>query len=296
MTDTLPVTVVVPTIGRAELIGQCLESLSMCEPRAMEVLVVDQSGDGRVAATVAAHAGSGARIVPCEGRGTARGRNLGLREARNDLVLFTDDDCTVATPWVGAAWAAATEADGGVGGMVTGQVLPYGDPARVPSTKDKPEPHDYTGGTEVGALFSGNMAVSRTELLALGGFDERFGSVAEDVDLCYRWLRAGCRLRYEPSLVVWHHDWRTDEQLLKLYRGYWRGMGVFLAKHLHHPDRVVLRLLGRNLFQVVRGTVRRLVKGRARARSTPPGLAREFAAGLFGSWTVFGRDGAAPPA
>ena len=252
--------------------------------------MVDQSGDAQTAETVVAYAAVGARVVPCEGRGAGRGRNMGLREARNDLVLFTDDDCTVATSWVGTARALMA----GSHGIVSGAVLPSGDAARVPSTKTDAQPHDFTGGMDIGALFSGNMAVSRPEVLALGGFDERFGSVAEDVDLCYRWLRAGGRLRYDPNLVVWHHDWRTDAQLEKLYRGYWRGMGVFYAKHLHHPDRIVMQLLALSLFRVLRGTVRRLVRGRSEARSTPPGLAREFAAGLLGSWRLFGRDGEAP--
>jgi O-antigen biosynthesis protein len=288
MSEPAPVTVVVPTIGRSELLGRCLGSLSECRPPAAEILVVDQSGDPAVVEGVGRFAAIGARIVSCEGLGTARARNLGLREASSTIVLFTDDDCTVDTGWVGAAAELVAAARDQAPAMITGRVLPRGDPERVPSTKEDTEPQDHTGGIDIGALYSNNMAVERSALLDFGGFDERFGAVAEDVDLCYRWLRAGGTLRYEPGIVVWHHDWRTDAQLDTLYRGYWRGMGVFYAKHLHHPDPVVLRLLGRSLFHIVRATVRRTIKGRERARSGPPGLARAFLAGLAGRWRSFG--------
>jgi GT2 family glycosyltransferase len=240
-----------------------------------------------VSQAVANFAGAGARTVPCDGRGTSRARNLGLQEASSDVVLFTDDDCTVAKSWVGAAFALMSDAAGRAPAMLTGRVLPFGDPERIPSVKEDVRPHDYTGGTDIGALYSNNMAVERAALLAAGGFDERFGAVAEDVDLCYRWLRAGQRLRYEPSVVVWHHDWRTHAELEKLYRGYWRGTGVFFAKHLHRPDRVVLRLFALSLFRILRGTVRRIVKGRGQTPSSPRGLGREFAGGLVRSWHVF---------
>ena len=285
--ERVPVSVVVPTIGRVELVERCLGSLSECRPRPAEILVIDQSGDGMVSEVAAKFAAAGARTILCDGQGTSRARNLGLREASSDIVLFIDDDCTAATSWVGAAWALMSDASRPAPGMVTGRVLPFGDPERIPSIKEDLRPRDYTGGTDIGALFSSNMAVERSALLAVGGFDERFGAVAEDVDLCYRWLRAGRSLRYEPSIVVWHHDWRTDAQLEKLYRGYWRGTGVFFAKHLHRPDRVVLRLFALSLFRILRGTVRRVVKGRARARSSPRGLGREFFGGLVGSWHVF---------
>ena len=71
-----------------------------------------------------------------------------------------------------------------------------------------------------------------------GGFDELFGpaEAAEDNEFCYRWLRSGGSLRYEPSLVVWHHDWRSPRELERLYVRYARGQGFFYAKHLRRGD------------------------------------------------------------
>src|SRR5687767_13895344 len=94
----LPIAVVVPTIGRLGPLTRCLASLAACEPRPLEILVVDQSGCPEIAALVAGH--DGARLVPCVGRGVALGRNVGLRATAATHVCITDDDCTVPPDWV----------------------------------------------------------------------------------------------------------------------------------------------------------------------------------------------------
>ncbi len=212
MTDVIPVSVVVPTLGRVAQLRLCLRSLRDCRPAASEVLVVDQSSHPAVRDLVEEFAGTGTRLVPCRGRGVSRGRNLGIQDARNEVVLVTDDDCTVAEDWVWQGWDLVA---GDRNTIVTGRVLPVGDPVAVPSIKDEPMPHDFTGEVHAGALFPNNMALHRSTVLTAGGFDEHFGpeEAAEDNEFCYRWLRSGRTLRYEPSLVVWHHDWRTPDQL-----------------------------------------------------------------------------------
>ena len=79
---------------------------------------------------------------------------------------------------------------------------------------------DYTGSITSGVLFPANMVFSRDALSEFGGFDERAGLMlaAEDNDLCYRWLVDGRSLRYEPELVVWHHDWRSRRRSLQRTR------------------------------------------------------------------------------
>ncbi len=247
--DVLPVSVVIPTIGRPEPLQACLESLAACRPEADEILVVDQSRAPDVGRLVARFASARARVVACERRGIALAMNVGLRAAVHDLVLVTHDDCTVAPSWVGTAWTLMSPDPRRI---VTGRVLPAGDPDAVPSTKTDLVPHDYTGEIQCGVLFPNNMALNRSMVLAVGGFDERFKDAAEDNDLCYRWLRAGNRMRYEPDLVVWHHDWRSREELERLYARYGEGQGRFYAKHLRSGDLTMLRFLADELrFAVI---------------------------------------------
>jgi GT2 family glycosyltransferase len=268
------VSVVIPTVGRVELLDACLASLAACRPRAAEVLVVDQSGGDRVADVVERH---GMRRLGSDGRGISRAMNEGMAAALFDRVLVTHDDCVVAEDWVGVA---ADELADGTDLIVTGRVEPGGgDPRLVPSTKTEPTPHDFTGELVCGALYPNNMALSRGAVLAFGGFDERLW-FAEDNDLSYRWLRAGRRMRYQPEMVVWHRDWREPDELTRVYREYWHAQGVFYAKHLLRRDRAVLGFLATDVHQAARYLVARLL-GRTRSWSDDrSGIWRGLPAGL----------------
>jgi GT2 family glycosyltransferase len=284
-----PVSVVVPTVGRLEPLRSCLESLTACEPRADEILVVDQSGDPAIDQLVGGFAASGARLVPCSGRGVSRGRNVGVTRCRHELVLVTDDDCTVSSDWVATAARLTQDAPNAI---VTGRVVPVGEPLAVPSSKDEDAPHDYTGTVHAGGLFPNNMAFHRSAVLAAGGFDERFGpgEAAEDNEFCYRWLTSGHELRYEPSLVVWHHDWRSPSELERLYVAYARGQGFFYAKYLRQGDPTMLRYLLRDLYWALRGLAASVVKRRPAWTDPRRGIMRGLPGGLLAGWRVYGRE------
>ena len=232
-----PVSVLIPTVGRVELLRACLASVTGGGRQPDEVLVVDQSGGHEVEALARELGDAGVRAVPCEGRGIARAMNLGLGLARHDAVLVTHDDCTVAADWVqaGARLAAAAPEM-----VITGQVRPAGDdPDAVPSCRTDPDPRDFSSPGDYGQLYPASMVLPRRAAQAVG-FDERFITAAEDLDFAYRWLRGGGTIRYAPELVVDHHDWRGPDELDALERRYTRARGAFYAKHLLARDRGVL--------------------------------------------------------
>ena len=102
----------------------------------------------------------------------------------------------------------------------------------------------------------------RSGARALGGFDERFPN-ASDNDFGYRWLVSGRAMRFDPRLVVWHHDWRTPAQVRRLYWKYGRWQGAFYVKHLLQGDRRVLQLLRWDLEFLLRTLWLRIVRRRA---------------------------------
>ena len=283
MSRTVSASVVVPTVGRPQLLRRLLDSLARCDPLPAEILVVDQSGDEQVARAI--H-DAGARLVRSTRTGAASAMNLGLQEARHEIVLFTDDDCTVAPDWISSAYAQMKR-DHTV--IVTGRVLPFGDPLSVPSTKDANAPQDYTGDVTFSALYSGNMALGRSTVLSFGGFDERL-LVAYDNDFCYRWLRAGRSLRYEPAMVVWHNAWRTRPELEALYVAYARGQGAFYAKHLRGGDVTLLPSIAGHLYAGVRSLGAAVIKRRPAWADSRRGILRGLPAGFVEGWRTFGRD------
>jgi GT2 family glycosyltransferase len=280
---TVPVSVVVPTIGRAELLEACLGSVAACRPDAAEIIVVDQSNEAAVRSVVAKFADAGARLVTSPIRDRSLAVNLAMRKARHESVLVTDDDCTVDPRWVGKAWEhLSTDPET----IVTGRVLPVGDAIAVPSLVGSGTPSDYTGSVHFDVLFGCNMACSRTRFLELGGFDERM-KLAEDNDFCYRWLRAGRRLHYDPSLLIWHHAWRTPEELERHFRGYARGQGIFYAKHLRAGDLRVARFVARDIRRATRALAARLVRGRPEWPDARLALPRGLTQGFIDGWRQF---------
>lgn len=231
--------VVIPTVGRRPQLDQTLRAVLACDPPPGEVIVIDQShrpspaSDGALDARV--------RLVADAGRGAGRARNAGARAATNELLLFADDDCVPRRDWIATALELHRLHPSA---LLTGDVLPGEGREGVPSTREGTTPVDHTGSVGWAVLYSGNMVVARKEFLEFGGFDERFpGAGGEDNDLCYRWLRAQRELRYEPTLVVVHLDWRGPDQLREVWAEYGRTQGMFYAKHLRAGDARMLRFL-----------------------------------------------------
>lgn len=239
-------TVIVPTVGRLEMLGQTLATLAEGAVSPREVLIVDQSEAHGVEDLCAKMDSLPLRVLPSKRRGVGHAMNIGLAAASNDCVMVTHDDCRLPPNWVEVG-QALFEAEG-PDAIVTGRVLPPEGAGYVPSTIESATPREYRS-PRFGILYPNNMVVDRDTARTLP-FDERRGLlVAEDNDFCFRWLRAGNRIVYRPDLYVWHHDWRSPEELVRTHKRYAYSQGVLYAKHLSLPGqkRVLLSLLRKDL-------------------------------------------------
>jgi GT2 family glycosyltransferase len=287
--DVADVSVIVRTIGRPVLLKAALESLARCNPAPAEVLVVDQSDELSSRPVIDEVGLSTARTVQLRTRHRGLAMNEGFRQASHQIVLSVDDDCTVRSDWIAVASRAMLERPDGI---ISGRVLPAGDnPEAVPSTIVVKEPRDYTGQRQLGVLYSNNMACPRDAVLALGGFDETFGPYATDVDFCYRWLSSGRPLRHVPDFVVWHHDWRSPEELNELYVGYAHGRGMFFAKHLRAGDPRMLRYLAVDGYRGLRSLYGGLIGGVPRYLDEDRGILIGMPRGVWAGLRKFGRAG-----
>lgn len=71
----------------------------------------------------------------------------------------------------------------------------------------------------------------------IGGFDERFFLYYEDVDICARLWKAGCRVLACPSVRVIHDAQRASRRDLRYMRWHAASMARYLGKHWLRPMR-----------------------------------------------------------
>ena len=100
-------------------------------------------------------------------------------------------------------------------------------------------PHVESG--EVDAVNGAFMLIRRAALDQVGGFDEGFWMYMEDLDLSYRFAKAGWPSWYEPSVTVVHTKAGTTgpDRSPRLDAAFHFGMYRFYRKH-YAPDRGVL--------------------------------------------------------
>lgn len=242
---TADLTVAVATLNRPEGLARCLEALAAGEVLPAEVIVVDQGlGAEEVAERIG---GLRIRVLRQERRGLAASRNLALAEASRPVLAVTDDDCVPDAGWVGAVERCMQGFD-----AVTGRVLPLGPerPGLYPvSSRISDVPAELTGRALPWLVGTGgNFAARRDVLLQAGGFDERLGAgspggAGEDMDLFYRLLRSGARIRYEPEAVVYHERQPRDRRLASR-SSYGRGIGACCGLWLRGRDLHALSVLG----------------------------------------------------
>jgi glycosyltransferase involved in cell wall biosynthesis len=238
-----PISVVIPTRDRPELLARAVASVLAVLGPADELIVVDSASlDPEATARVVAD--PRARVVRVERPGATVARNIGWRLARHDLVGFIDDDVVVEPGWADAfaqCWQTYPDA-----AFITGRVrIPAGQGTLAVAIKDDPTPASF-GRRDAGLLgHSANLAVPRARLNDIGGFDESLGPgsrfrEADDVDLFDRLIATGGRGRYEPTADSAHDQWRRSRQYVALQHDYGFGSGARLSK-LRRADRVRFR-------------------------------------------------------
>ncbi|MGH3676615.1 MAG: mycofactocin biosynthesis glycosyltransferase MftF [Mycobacterium sp.] len=203
------VTVVIPVRDNVSGVRRLLSAL-----RGMRVVVVDDGS--AIAIQEADFSGMHCDVQVLRqprSKGPAAARNKGVAACSTDFVAFLDSDvvprrgwleallghfCDPAVALVAPRIVSMEQSDNLVAryeavrssldlGQREAPVVPYGTVSYVPSAA---------------------IICRRTVMNEVGGFDETLKS-GEDVDLCWRFIEAGARLRYEPIALV-GHDHRTQ--------------------------------------------------------------------------------------
>lgn len=209
------VSIVVLNYNGRRWLEQCLPAAVAETAPDCELIVVDNgSSDGSVA--FLRHAFPSVRVAALtSNEGFAAGNNAGARLARGRYLAFLNNDAAPQPGWL-AALRAELDARPSAG-LAASCIVYLHDPTIVDSAgdgitrfggafkrdhgqpvRDAREPHHVFGAC--GAAF-----LIRRELFEqIGGFDDAYFAVHEDVDLSYRCQLLGYGCIYVPRAVVHH--------------------------------------------------------------------------------------------
>ena len=230
---TADVTVVVPVRDRPGGLDRLLAGVRETAGR-IPVLVVDDGSRDALAVRRVCGTHGGTVVRHEVARGPAAARNTGLAIATTPIVALLDSDCVPLPGWldrlrshlddplVAAAAPRIVAAETGMPGWLASY-------EEVASSLDR-GPREGLVRPHGGVPFvpSAALLVRRT---ALGvGYDETM-HVAEDVDLGWRLVAAGWRVRYEPTALV-AHEHRTSVVAWARRRAFYgTGAAKLAARH-----------------------------------------------------------------
>jgi glycosyltransferase involved in cell wall biosynthesis len=197
------ISLIIPVHNGGEKFKQSLASVLQADPAPLEIIVVVDGGSDSSQYFAEA---SGAKILMTPvTSGPARARNLGARAAKGDLLFFIDADVTITSDAI-TQIAAAFQQNSGLAALIGSYDDAPAEANFLSQYRNLLHHYVHQTGNENASTFWGACGVVRREIfLELGGFDEKYCQpCVEDIELGYRFKRAGHRIRLLKTLQVKH--------------------------------------------------------------------------------------------
>jgi GT2 family glycosyltransferase len=221
------VSVVVCSCNGSRTIRRTCEGLLGLDYPDLEVIVVD---DGSRDATGSIAEESGFRVIRTENRGLSAARNTGLEAASGEYVVYLDDDAWPDPHWL--KYLVHTFESGAYAAAGGPNIPPPDDSRTAQCVARSPGGpiHVLIDDLRAEHLPGCNLAVRRSVLADMDGFDARFRVAGDDVDLCWRLLGQGLEIGFAPGAMVWHRRRETVRGYLRQQRGYGRAEALLERK------------------------------------------------------------------
>jgi GT2 family glycosyltransferase len=162
---------------------------------------------------------AGARALGlAENVGIPAGRNAGVPAVRGELLFFLDDDTRLGAPDALARVGREFGADPRLG-LLQLRVDPVGIGAAPREWVPRLRVSDRTRSGDVTAVWEGAVAARRRVFEAVGGWPAEFRFVHEGVDLAWRVMDAGYRVRYAGDVGALHPAVKEAPRHYSIYYG-----------------------------------------------------------------------------
>ena len=221
------ISVVVCSCNGARTIRNTLEGLRKLDYPDFEVIVVD---DGSTDSTPSIAQDYEVHLISTKNRGLSNARNTGLDAATGEIVAYIDDDAYPDPHWLKfLALIFMNTNHVGVGGP---NVAPPDDGLIADCIANAPgNPSHVLLTDDLAEHIPGcNMAFRKDALQAINGFDPRFRTAGDDVDICWRLQERGWTLGFSHGAMNWHHRRNTIRSFWKQQVGYGRAESLLEEK------------------------------------------------------------------
>ncbi|MEQ9288847.1 MAG: glycosyltransferase [Cyclobacteriaceae bacterium] len=224
--DCLPISVIIPTFNGGHKISSLLQSLENQNTTNFEVIVViDGSTDNTIGILNAlSFSNFRLKITNQQNSGRSISRNNGAKLAKNDLLLFVDDDMRLEK---GVLAFHLEHHKNCPDTILVGNALE--DDKNTTSDVQQYKRHLSTiwmKGLSVTYkklnqpfITSAHFSIPKTLFFNLGGFDDRL-SDAEDYDLAIRAKATNVDIYFNPKLFGWHDEFITAQSYLQRLKQY----------------------------------------------------------------------------
>src|SRR4030042_3832704 len=213
--------VVVCTFNQSENLRRVLKSLREAvipDHLSCEFVLVDNNSDDDtrlVFEEIEKHYESKIRYVFEEKRGISHARNRGIKEARGEIIAFTDDDVIVDKYWIQNIEKAYKEHDDVA--CVGGKILPIWEISKPKWLKPKLYPYlalleygDSVAYMDSPNIWGANFAVKSEIFKKYGLFDSNLGRIpgklygGEETEFLQRLQNAGEKILSYPLSIIYH--------------------------------------------------------------------------------------------
>jgi len=243
-TNRIEVSIVIPTFNRQESLVRTLDSLfnQTCPQENFEIIIVDDGSTDDTKKLIHEIKKSHQNLcyLKQKNKGAASARNLGIFNAKGDIIGFTDDDCILSSTWVELAIESFKDIEFcGIQGItlpekeikIQNKIFYYSDVVT------------HTGKEKYDTYPTCNIFYRKKNLIQVSGFDEKMGSISEDDDLAFRLIKKGYKIHLNQNMIV-YHEVRYLNIIKYAFKRLKRNESIplFFKKHPEFRDRLFLKI------------------------------------------------------